>query len=69
MQKPLTVRHKEFIDAVEKLINESGLSAFAMRPVLQDAMTAVAAMERKQYEHDLESWEWEEKNKGEKENA
>lgn len=40
-QKPLSVARQEFIDGLVRLINESGLPAFVMEPVMRDFVGAM----------------------------
>ncbi len=69
MDKPTTVRRQEFIDSLVELINNSGLPAFVISPIIEDTLQKVLALEHQQYEQDLEAWEWEQKKQQENNDA
>lgn len=54
--KPISVERVEFINSISKIINESNLPAYVIEPILTAALRDVRALERKQYEIDLESY-------------
>lgn len=57
MDKPITVAREEFIEALVKLVNESGLPMFAIEPILKDVAAEVKAASQKQYEEDKKQYE------------
>lgn len=67
MDKPITVARQEFMDALVALINESGLPAFVLTPILQGFAQKTAELERTQYE--AEKAEYEQHVKGEENNG
>lgn len=50
--KPLTIIYDEFVIDLRDLINNSGLPAFIIEPVLKDAYNLVKTAEQKQLEND-----------------
>lgn len=60
--KPISIAREEFINALANLINESGLPAFIISPVLKDVLVEVQNAERVQLEQDRAFYE-NEKNK------
>lgn len=65
MDKPITVVRQEFMDSLVELINNSGLPAFVLTPILEGMTQRVAELERQQYQSDLDAYHKEK----EKENA
>lgn len=57
MDKPITVARQEFMDDLVSLINNSGLPAFILTPILEGMTRKVAELERQQYEADKASYE------------
>lgn len=57
MDKPSTLLHREFKTAIVTAINTSGLPAFAIAPVLEDALREVRAIEEQQYQEDKKNYE------------
>lgn len=57
MDKPITVARQEFMDALVGLINNSGLPAFAITPILQGFAQKIAELEQQQYEADKAEYE------------
>lgn len=62
MDKPITVARQEFMDSLVELINNSGLPAFAITPILEGFARKTAELEQEQYAKDIESYT---KEKGE----
>lgn len=60
--KPISIAREEFINALANLINESGLPAFIISPVLKEVLVEVQNAERVQLEQDKAFYE-NEKNK------
>lgn len=56
MEKPITVARQEFIEELVKLINESGLPAFVISPILKDTLATVDQLAQQQYQADLAKW-------------
>lgn len=57
MDKPITVARQEFMDDLVSLINNSGLPAFILTPILEGMTRKVAELEYQQYEADKASYE------------
>lgn len=57
MDKPITVAREEFIEALVKLVNESGLPMFAVEDVLKNIAAEVKAAAQQQYEADKKRYE------------
>lgn len=68
MDKPITVARQEFMDALVALINESGLPAFALTPILQGFAQKTAELEQQQYEAEKAEYE-QQQAKGEENNG
>lgn len=56
IEKPTTIAREEFITNLVNLINESGLPAFVMEPILHNMLNEVQAIMNEQYEKDLEQY-------------
>ncbi len=56
MDKPITIARQEFMDNLVKLINESGLPAFVLTPIMTGMTQKIAELEQQQYESDLEAY-------------
>lgn len=61
MDKPITVAREEFIEALVKLVNESGLPMFAVEDVLKNITSEVKMAAQQQYEADKKRYEEEAK--------
>lgn len=59
INKPLTVVREEFKTNLANLINESGLPAFAVTPILEEFAAEAKRAERYQYEQDKKQYEQE----------
>lgn len=57
MNKPMTVIVKDTKEELAKTINECGLPAFILEPILQDFLTEVRIIAQKQYESDKAKYE------------
>lgn len=57
MNKPITIVREEFIEELTNLINNSGLPAFILEPVLRDTYNKVKAAERQQLENDKKRYQ------------
>lgn len=64
MDKPTTMRHREFKTDLISLINESGLPAFVLVPVMEQALSELKAIEEQQYLEDKANYEAEGKEDG-----
>lgn len=56
MQKPASVAFSELETGIEGLINNSGLPAFAIIPLLQNAINQLDGIKQRQYQRDLDEW-------------
>ena len=56
MQKPSTIVYREFSDNLQDLLNNAGLPAFVMIPLMREALTQLEVIEQRQYQRDLEEW-------------
>ena len=66
MDKPITLAQREFKDKIVQAINDSGLPAFVISPVLRQALDKVEEIEEQQYLADKKAYEeMEENNNGE----
>lgn len=59
MEKPITIRHAEFLQSLEDLLNSSGLPAFVMAYDLSNAVKALNAVSTRQYADDKSRYETE----------
>ena len=57
MDKPVTIAYREFKDRIIEAINSSGLPAFCIVPVLEQALAEVKEIEEKQYATDKAAYE------------
>ena len=57
IEKPITVARAEFINGVTMLINESGLPAFVIEPILKDMLYDIKVVAQKQLEHDTKIYQ------------
>ena len=55
--KPMTVKYEEFKRDLANLINNSGLPAFVVEPVLKDYLIEIKDVVKKQYETDKSQYE------------
>lgn len=67
VMKPISILRDEFIDKLATVINESGLPAFVITPILKDVLSEVQNAERVQLEQDRRFYEIE-KNKAKEQN-
>ena len=56
MQKPATVAYRELSDKLQELLNNCGLPAFVMIPLLREALTQLEALDERQYQRDMTEW-------------
>lgn len=56
-QKPTTVAYMEFLKNITDTINNSGLPAFVMEPVVKDILAEIRSAANRQYEYDKEQYE------------
>lgn len=57
MNKPISVVYEEFKDELANLINNSGLPAFVVEPVLQDYLNEIKIIKEKQYQMEKAQYE------------
>ena len=57
MNKPSTIIYEEFKHDLTALINNSGLPAFIIEPVLKDFLNEIRIMAQRQYQKDLAEYE------------
>ena len=57
MKKPITVAYEDFKQELANLINNSGLPALAVEPILQEYLNETRIAMRKQYEFDKVQYE------------
>lgn len=57
MNKPSTIIYEEFKQELANLINNSGLPAFIIEPVLRDYLNEVGLMVQRQYMADKAAYE------------
>lgn len=60
MDKPATLLQREFQKKIVDAINESGLPAFVLVPILEQALAEVQRIEEQQYQEDKKKFESEE---------
>lgn len=65
MQKPSTVIYKEFKEALETLVGDSGLPAFVMVGPVRELLIRLEEIEERQYQRDLKKWDEAVKSGGE----
>lgn len=57
MEKPITIMKNEFDEALVKLVNESGLPAFILKPSVERMLQLLEQLEARQIEQDKKAWE------------
>ena len=57
MNKPITVIYEDFKQGLTNLINNSGLPAFMIEPILQDYLEEVRMVAKQQYQSDKVQYE------------
>lgn len=57
MEKPISVIYEEFKQDLASLINNSGLPAFVVEPVLQDYLSEIKAIKERQYQVEKAQYE------------
>ena len=57
MNKPITVIYEDFKQGLTSLINDSGLPAFMIEPVLRDYLEEVRRVASQQYQSDKVQYE------------
>ena len=57
MNKPSTIIYEEFKQNLAALINQSGLPAFIVEPVLREYLSEIRIMAQKQYQADVAEYE------------
>ncbi len=57
MNKPITVAYEELKQKLANLINNSGLPAFVIEPILKDFLEETKISAKRQYEFDKEKYE------------
>ena len=55
MGKSDTIRYREFIAHMETLINNSGLPAFVMIPILRETLRQLSQLDERQYQKDMQA--------------
>ena len=56
MQKPETIRYREFVEKFQTLLNESDLPAFVVLTAVREAIVQLEAIDERQYQRDLKEW-------------
>lgn len=57
MDKPITLVREEFKQSLVNVINNSGLPAFVIEPILNECLKEVRIVMQKQYESDKSKYE------------
>lgn len=65
MNKPITIVREEVKEQIAAIINNSGLPAFVIEPILQDFLMEVRSVAIRQYEYDKQQYNASLKNKEE----
>lgn len=65
MNKPITIVREEVKEQIAAIINNSGLPAFVIEPILQDFLMEVKNVAIRQYEYDKQQYNASLKNKEE----
>lgn len=55
--KPMSIAHRDFVDALTNLINSSMLPPFVIEDVLKDTLNKVSIVSKKQLEDDIRKYE------------
>jgi len=66
MNKPISVKYEEFKQGLLSLINNSGLPAFMIEPILQNYLAETQMLAKRQYELDKSEYEKSLENKDDK---
>ena len=57
MEKPFTIIYEEFKEGLKSLINNSGLPACIIEPILDGCLIEIRTIAKKQYELDKNQYE------------
>lgn len=57
MEKPISIVYEEFKDRLASLINDSGLPAFVIEPILRDYLSEIKMIKEKQYQIEKAQYE------------
>ena len=57
MDKPITIARREFIEAMSKIISESGLPFSMLCDIFRDATLQMQQLDNEQYERDKKAYE------------
>ena len=57
MEKPISIVYEEFKDMLASLINDSGLPAFVIEPILRDYLSEIKMIKEKQYQIEKAQYE------------
>lgn len=57
MEKPISIVYEEFKEALANLINNYGLPAFVIEPVLRDYLSEVQMIKERQYKMEKNQYE------------
>ena len=57
MEKPSSILYREFSNNIANVINQSGLPAFVMVPVIQNVLHELDEISNRQYKADVEAYE------------
>lgn len=56
MEKPSSIRYREFLDNIISAINNSGLPAFVMIPAVQNVLSELQTLSAQQFKEDTIAW-------------
>lgn len=68
MDKPISLKIKDFKNDVVNLINTSGLPLFIVEPILKEVLVAVQNKAEQEYQQDILKYEQSLKEEGENQN-
>lgn len=69
MEKPISLKIKEFKNTAVGLINTSGLPLFVVEPILKEVLVAVQTKVEQEYQQDKINYEQSLKEEGENQNG
>ena len=57
MEKPIMLVREEFVQNISNVINQSGLPAFVIEPILKDILVDITQIARRDYEQSKAEYE------------
>ena len=56
MNKPITILYNDFSKGLISLIENSGLPAFVVRPIMTEVIDTIKQLEQQEFKRDVNAW-------------